>query len=65
MAKRKTATIPPKHGGDETKVRLSVDLHESLYIGGIWYSPGEEAYVAADEASKLVKAGKAEEVAAD
>ena len=62
MAKRKALTDPPKHGGDEKKVRLSVSLKQSLYLDGIWVSPGEEAYVAADEARKLLKAGEATEV---
>ena len=61
-AKRKTPTDPPRHGGEETKVRLSVDLDEAQYVNGIWISPGEEAYVAKKEADKLVKAGKAEKV---
>ena len=59
-AKRKTPTNPPRHGGEEVKIRLSVDEPEALYLNGIWVSPGEEAYVPTADADKLVKEGKAE-----
>ena len=62
-AKRKTRTQPPQHEGEEVKVRISIDVPQSLYLNGIWVSPGEEAFVAADAARELIREGKAEAVA--
>lgn len=61
-AKRKAKTHPPQHEGEELKIRLDVNLDEALYLNGIWVSPGEEAYVAAADARKLVKDGQAVQV---
>ena len=62
MAKRKTRTRPPRHSDQEQKIRLAIDEPEALYLGGIWVSPGEEAWVPAHEAGKLLDAGRAVEV---
>ncbi len=62
MAKRKTRTDPPRRGGQEAKIRLSIDEPESLYLDGVWVSPGEEAWVSRERAGELVRAGKAERV---
>ncbi len=60
MPDRKAKTAPPKHGGPETKIRLSPDLEEAIYINGVWISPGEEAWVEKKAAARLVKDGDAE-----
>lgn len=55
--KRKAVTRPPEHGGEEVKLRLSIDEPQAVYVAGVWVSPGEEAFVPAAEA--LIEEGKA------
>ena len=57
-----TRPAPPKHEGEERKIRLKPDQAEAIYINGVWISPGEEQFVAADDASQLLRDGKAVKV---